>query len=57
MLPSTAWTTASEKQLTSGFLINTLGLMLPSLLELVAPDFMRTDYVQNDITVCLFQYA
>jgi hypothetical protein len=57
MLPSTAWTTASETQTERGFLINTLGLMLPSLLELVAPDFMRTDYVQNAISVCLFQYA
>ena len=57
MLPSTAWTTASATQLASGFLSNTLGLMLPSLLELLAPDFMRTDYVQNAISVCLFQYA
>jgi hypothetical protein len=31
--------------------------MLPSLLELLAPEFMRTDYVQNAISVCLFQYA
>ena len=57
MLPSTAWTTASATQLASGFLSNTLGLMLPSLLELLAPEFMRTDYVQNAISVCLFQYA
>ena len=57
MLPSTAWTTASATQLASGFLSNTLGLMLPSLLELLAPDFMRTDYVQNAISVCVFQYA
>jgi hypothetical protein len=57
MLSSTAWTTASETQLAIGFLSNTLGLMLPSLLELLAPDFMRPDYVQNAISVCLFQYA
>ena len=57
MLPSTAWTTASATQLASGFLSNTLGLMLPSLLELLAPDFMRPDNVQNAISVCLFQYA
>jgi hypothetical protein len=57
LLPSTAWTTASETQLASGFLINTVALMLPSMLELVTPVFMRTDYVQNAISVCLFQYA
>ncbi len=57
MLPSTAWTTASATQLASGFLSNTLGLMLPSLLELLGPDFMRPDYVQNAISLCLFQYA
>ena len=51
------WSTGSTLQLAQGFLLNTLGLCVPSVLELVSPRFVASTYVQNALSVWLFQYA
>jgi hypothetical protein len=48
---------SSSRATALGFLLNTLGLCVPSVLELLNPAFMASDYVQNAISVWLFQYA
>lgn len=51
------WTDSGMHGLALGFLLNTLGLCLPSLLEVVQPDLVASLYVQNALSVWLFQYA
>jgi hypothetical protein len=51
------WARGSEAQVAMGFLINTFALCLPSLLGVVSPGLVAMDYVQNAISVYLFQYA
>jgi hypothetical protein len=57
MLAYKEWATSSTHGLALGFLLNTLGLCLPSVLELVNPAFVASSYVQNALSVWLFQYA
>jgi hypothetical protein len=57
MLAYKEWATSSTSGLALGFLLNTLGLCLPSVLELVSPAFVASSYVQNALSVWLFQYA
>jgi len=51
------WTAGSTERLVQGFLVNTLGLCVPSVLELLSPRFVASPYVQNALSVWLFQYA
>lgn len=46
-----------REEVVVGFLLNTLGLCVPSVLELVTPSFVASAYVQNALSVWLFQYA
>jgi len=46
-----------REEIVVGFLLNTLGLCVPSVLELVTPRFVASAYVQNALSVWLFQYA
>ena len=46
-----------RQEIVVGFLLNTLGLCVPSVLELVTPRFVASPYVQNALSVWLFQYA
>jgi hypothetical protein len=51
------WAESGMHGLALGFLVNTLGLCLPSVLELVSPGFISSAYVQNALSVWLFQFA
>lgn len=51
------WSRGSKTQVAAGFLLNTFALCVPSLLGVVSPELVATDYVQNAISVYLFQYA
>lgn len=51
------WAAGSTQRLVQGFLLNTLGLCVPSVLELLSPRFVASPYVQNALSVWLFQYA
>ncbi len=51
------WAAGVASTVALGFLTNTFALCLPSLLSVVCPELMQTDYVQNAISVYLFQYA
>ena len=51
------WSSDNLQATALGFLLNTLGLCVPSVLELLNPAFMASDYVQNAISVWLFQCA
>lgn len=51
------WASSSTQGLVLGFLLNTLGLCVPSVLELLSPEFVASAYVQNALSVWLFQYA
>jgi hypothetical protein len=51
------WAQGSTQRLAQGFLLNTLGLCVPSVLELLSPRFVASPYVQNALSVWLFQYA
>jgi hypothetical protein len=51
------WAAGGVAAVALGFLTNTFALCLPSLLSVVCPALMQTDYVQNAISVYLFQYA
>jgi len=51
------WASGSTLELAQGFLINTLGLCVPSVLELLSPQFMQSEYVQSALSVWLYQYA
>jgi hypothetical protein len=51
------WAEGSTQRLAQGFLLNTLGLCVPSVLELLSPRFVASPYVQNALSVWLFQYA
>lgn len=51
------WAARSAAEVAVGFIANTVALCLPSLLAVVRPSLVATDYVQNAISVYLFQYA
>jgi hypothetical protein len=54
---ASGWAAGSAAEVAVGFLANTFALCLPSLLAVVVPRLVATDYVQNAISVYLFQYA
>jgi len=54
---ASGWAAGSAAQVAIGLLANTVALCLPSLLAVVVPRLVATDYVQNAISVYLFQYA
>ena len=51
------WSSDNVQAITLGFLLNMLGLCVPSVLEQISPVFMASDYVQNYVSVWLFQYT
>jgi hypothetical protein len=43
------WVSRSTQGLVQGFLLNTLDLCVPSVLELLSPEFVASAYVQNTL--------
>lgn len=51
------WSSSIPEGVAQGFLLNTLGLGVPSVLEILCPEFVQLIYLQNALSVWLFQYA
>ena len=51
------WASSSAEGVAQGFLLNTLGLCVPAILEMLSPIFFQSAYLQNALSVWLFQYV
>lgn len=52
-----SWASSSIEGVAQGFLLNTQGLCVPAILEMMIPELRQSAYVQNAVSVWLMQYA